>query len=272
MGNPPSPSRVTLGRLIRFCRDSAGRKQNQLAQALGYSVGWLSNVETGQLRPRRDQITAIEEELALPTGTLTDVYDDLLKHESPHPVESFDRFIDLERTATTIHDYEALVVPGLLQTEETARAILAAGRPGDRPEAIDELVDARMRRQEIFGQANPPTLWIVLDETVIRRPVGGAKVQAAQLDHLLETSARPGITVQVIPFATGAHAGLVSTFYIFSFNDSHDVAYTEDPATGHVHERPELVRVMSETYDALRASALPASASVELIKKAREET
>lgn len=271
MGNPPSPSRITLGRLIRFCRDAAGRKQSQLAEALGYSVGWLSNVETGQLRPRRDQVAAIEEELTLPHGTLTDVYDDLLKHESPHPVESFDRFRELERSASVIHDYEALTLPGLLQTRDTAQALLAAGRPGDKPDVIDELVNVRMRRQEILDQGEPPILWAILDETVIRRPIGGSRVHAAQLDHLLDATDRPGITVQVIPLATGAHAGLAGTFYIFSFRHGPDIAYAEDPATGHIHERPELVRAVADTHDAIRASVLPATTSIDLIKKVREE-
>jgi transcriptional regulator with XRE-family HTH domain len=269
MVKPPSPTLVTLGRIVRFCRDTAGVKQADLARTLGYSVGWLSNVETGQLRARRDQVVAIEKALGLPETTLTDVYDDL-RHE--HPVERFERFEERERRATRILDYEALAIPGLLQTEETARALLVAGRPADTPDAIDELVARRMARQDILARDVPPMLCFVLDETVIRRPVGGPKVHADQLDHLLAIADRPGISIQVIPFATGAHAGLVSTFYILSFEKEPDIAYTEDPATGHIHERPELVRTISDTYHSIQTSALPSAASISIIKEVRDET
>src|SRR3569833_2845 len=263
MGKAPSPTLVTLGRIVRFCRDAADIKQADLAKTLGYSVGWLSNVETGQLRARRDQVVAIEKALGLPTATLTAVYDDL-RHD--HPVERFERYEETERRATRILDYEALAIPGLLQTEETARALLVAGRPADTPDAIEDLVARRMARQDILTREVPPMLWVVLDETVIRRPVGGPKVHGDQLDHLLNIAQRPGISIQVIPFASGAHAGLVSTFYIFAFEQEPSIAYTEDPATGHIHERPELVRTFSDTYYALQTSALPSVALIAMIK------
>jgi transcriptional regulator with XRE-family HTH domain len=268
MGKTPSSTLITLGRLVRFCRDAAEIKQADLAKTLGYSVGWLSNVETGQLRARRDQVVAIEQALGLPQATLTDIYDDL-RHD--HPVERFARYEERERQATRILDYDALVIPGLLQTEETARALLMAGRPADPPDTIDELVARRMARQDILARDTPPTLWIVLDEAVIRRPVGGTKVHADQLDHLLKMAERPGISIQVIPFATGAHAGLVGTFHILSFENEPSIAYTEDPATGHIHERPELVRTLSDTYHALQTSALPSVASISIIKEVRDE-
>ncbi len=179
--------------------------------------------------------------------------------------------MDLEKQASAIHGYEPLVVPGLLQTEETARALFTAGRFGGKPEVIDTLIDIRMQRQQILAQKDRPALWFVVDETVIRRPIGGGKVHAAQLDHLLDAAARPGITVQVVPFDAGAHGGLAGPFYILSFNNGPDIAYAEDPVTGHFHERPELVRAMSETYDAIRATVLPAKVSLELIRHVREE-
>jgi transcriptional regulator with XRE-family HTH domain len=269
MDKTPSPTLITLGRIVRFCRDAAGIKQADLARTLGYSVGWLSNVETGQLRARRDQMVAIEKALGLPKATLTDVYDDL---RQDHPVERFERYEERERRATRIFDYEALAVPGLLQTEDTARALLVAGRPADTPDAIEDLVARRMARQDILACETPPMLCFVLDETVIRRPVGGAKVHAGQLDHLLCMADRPGISIQVIPFASGAHAGLVGTFHILSFEKEPSIAYTEDPATAHIHERPDLVRIISDTYHAIQTSALPSMASISMIKEVRDET
>lgn len=268
MSRTPRATLIALGKLIRWCRDLAGLKQADLAKKLGYSVGWLSNVETGQLRPRRDQIIRIEKSLALPEGTLTSIYDDL---KPGHPVELFERFEGMEQSASSIRSYDALAIPGLLQTEETARALLKAGRPVDRPEVVEELVARRMSRQAILERDDPPSLWMLLDETVIRRPVGGSEVHAAQLDYLVEIAERPGISVQVIPFAAGAHAGLVSTFAIFSFSEEPDIAYSEDPAMGHIHDRPDLVRTITEAYNALNASALPAAASMTFIREVKEE-
>lgn len=264
-----SPTLVTLGRLVKFCRETAGIKQAELAKMLGYSNGWLSNVETGQLRARRDQIVKIEKTLGLPESSFTDVYDSL-RHE--HPVESFDRYAELERQAITIQGYDSQAMPGLLQTEETARALISAGRPTAKAEVIEDLVARRLDRQQILDKDESSALWLVVDEPVIRRPVGGRDVHAAQLDHLLKEMERPAVTVQVVPFATGAHAGLAGTFYILSFESEPNIAYTEDPATGHILERPDLVRAITDTHHALRMSVLPTKASADLIKQVREET
>jgi transcriptional regulator with XRE-family HTH domain len=270
MGNTVSPALVTLGAAIRRHREAAGLKQAQLATTLNYSDGWVSNVETGQLRPRRQAVMACERALGLPDGVLLDIYG-LIKEDTPHPVGSFERYADAERRATVIRQYDALVVPGLLQTPDYARALIAAGRPAARPEVIETLLSARLERQEILTRDDPPTLWLVMDETVLRRPIGGRAVHIAQLDALLAAAECPGVAIQVIPLATGAHAGLTCTFTILSFKDGPDVAYTEDRELGHFHDKPELVRAWFDTYEALRVVTQPAAASLELIEQIREE-
>jgi transcriptional regulator with XRE-family HTH domain len=264
-----SPTLIALGSELRRYRLAADNlTQGQLAKLINYSEGMISNVETGQKIPRRDFVERSDE--ALETGGALLVLYDLLKYET-HPVESFARYAEAEQQATAIHMWEVVVVPGIFQTPDYARALLAAGRPTARPEVIDDLVAARMERQEILSREEPPALWVVLDEMVFRRRLGSKEMHRAQLDRLVELAERPGIMIQVIPLTTGAHAGLTSSFKILSFEDSPDIAYSEDPATGHLHERHEIVKALSQTYEALRAVALPVSASLDLIRQVREE-
>lgn len=265
-----SPTLIALGSELRRYRLAADNMtQAHLARLINYSEGMISNVETGQKVPRRDFVERCDK--ALNTGGSLLVIYNLLRYETD-PVESFSRFADAERQAVEMHKYEALAVPGLLQTPEYARAVIAAGRPTANAETIDDLVSARLERQEILAREEPPVIWLILDETVLRRPVGGHKVHVRQLDRLTELTERPNITVQIIPLAAGAHAGLTASFTILSFNDAPDIAYSEDPAAGNLHERPEPVQVLRHTYEALRISTIPAVTSLEMISRIREES
>jgi hypothetical protein len=163
------------------------------------------------------------------------------------------------------------VVPGLLQTADYARALIAAGRPDAKPEVIESLLAARLERQDILSRDDPPTLWLVVDETALLRPVGGRDVHIAQLDVLLEAAGRPGVTIQVVPLVTGAHAGLTCSFTILSFEDEPDIAYTEDLERGYFRERPELVRGWFGAYEALHMVTHTAAASLEVIRQIREK-
>jgi hypothetical protein len=227
-------------------------------------------VETGQLCPQKQTVIELEKVLGLPEKVLLDILD-LVKYEEPHPVVAFERYADAESRATVIREYDALVVPGLLQTPDYARALLVAGRPNAKPEVIESLLAARLERQEILSRDDPPILWLVLDETALHRPVGGRDVHIEQLDVVLEAAQRPGITVQVVPLSTGAHAGLTGGFTILSFRDDPDVAYTEDHERGHFRERPDLVRAWFGAYEALHMVTETAAASLEVIRQIREK-
>ncbi|MCO6005547.1 helix-turn-helix domain-containing protein [Actinoallomurus purpureus] len=264
-----SPTLIALGSELRRYRLAAGNMtQGHLAKLINYSEGMISNVETAQKVPRRDFVERCDQ--ALSTGGALLVLHGLLKHET-HPVQSFARYAEAEHQASGIHMWDVVVIPGIFQTPEYARALLTAGRPAARPEIIEDLVTARIERQDILFREKPPVLWAVIDESTLRREIGSKETQRAQLDRLVELARQPGINVQVIPLATGAHAGLTSSFIILSFDGSPDMAYSEDPATNHLHEKPELVKTMSETYEALRVLALPVSASLDLIQQIQEE-
>jgi transcriptional regulator with XRE-family HTH domain len=270
MKKPISPSLRTLGGAIRRHREAAGMTQEYLGSLVNFTNGWVGNVESGYLCPRKESVVELEKVLGLPEKVLLDIYD-LIKYEDPHPVVSFERFTDAESRASVIREYDALVVPGLLQIPEYARALIAAGRPSARPDVIESLLAARLERQEILARDDPPTLWLVIDETALLRPIGGPDVHRAQLDVLVEAAQRPGITIQVIPVSTGAHAGLTSGFTILSFTDEPDVAYTEDHERGHFQERPELVHGWYAAYQALHLVTETAAASLEMIRRTREQ-
>jgi Domain of unknown function (DUF5753) len=163
-------------------------------------------------------------------------------------------------------------VPGLLQTADYARELFRAWQSSSTADdEIDQLVAARIERQTIFDRLRPPTLVAVLDEAVLRRLIGSRKIMHDQLLHLAEVSARPNITVQVVPAGIGAHAGLLGGFAVASVEGSPDTVYMESPDQGQTTELPSVVGKLVRTFSTLRADALPRTASRELIGKVAEE-
>lgn len=146
-----------------------------------------------------------------------------------------------------------------------ARAVLRAGRPRDTDEQIEQHVAARLRRQEILTRDKPPLLWVVLDEAVLRRPVGGLEVMRAQLVRLLEASAAPDTVLQVLPFAAGEHANMSGPMTIMTLPDVGEVVYVEGPGSGQVIARTEDVADSVLLFDMLRATALSPADSAAMI-------
>lgn len=230
MATPPSPAQLTLARLIRRYREAAGRIQSELARALGYSNGWLSNVETGQQRPRRDQVIAIEQELGLPAGVLVDVRELIDLDRLPR---WFRPWVEEERKATILHWVELSIIPGLLQTPEYARALL-----GDDEDAVG----ARLERQEILRRESPPMVRFVLDEAVLLRGRGGKKVMYDQLMHLVN-SVTPLISIQVVPSEMSPHS--VGAFVLATVEGGR-VAYLETAVRGIVTSNREDLDCLSD--------------------------
>jgi uncharacterized protein DUF5753/helix-turn-helix protein len=141
----------------------------------------------------------------------------------------FRAYVDLEAAATLIRTYEGQLVPGLLQTEEYAQALMRGALLDASPEETERRITLRMRRQEVLTRPDGPRLWAVVDEAALRRPVGGPKVMHAQIEWLIEASRLPGVTVQVLPFNAGAHPAMVGGFSILRFADRElpDVVYFE---------------------------------------------
>ncbi|WP_189877450.1 helix-turn-helix domain-containing protein [Streptomyces bluensis] len=181
------------------------------------------------------------------------------------------KFMEYSGRAVGIREYAAHVVPGLLQTKAYARAVLSVGRTLGSKEQLEERVTVRMGRQDRLGAPDRPELWVVLDEAVLRRPVGGQVVMREQLERLLEAAAEPHVTVQVLPFDQGEHDVMGGSLTVLTMPDGSEVAYTEGAHYGQLIEDPEEVRSFALTYDRLRAAALPPLMSLDMIRSVMED-
>jgi transcriptional regulator with XRE-family HTH domain len=257
-----------FGAELRRARLAAGLSQEQLGQRVGYSAAQVGKVETGDRAPSPDFAEGCDGALDA-SGLFARIYELARRWDGGYP-SWFAGWIEAERRATSLCWWEPLLVPGLLQTADYARAILAAG-PDTTEDELEELVGARIERQSIFDRPRPPKLWAVLDEAVLHRLIGSRKIMYDQLQYLADTSCHPSITVQIVPAGVGAHAGLLGGFAIASFDSTPDTVYMESPDQGQTTEKPSVVGKLSLTFSTLRADALPRGASRELIGKVAEE-
>lgn len=249
MGSSPSPTLVKLGAAARRYREAAGLLQAQVAQRVNYSEGWLSNVETAQLRPKRAAVVALEGALGVPEGALTDLYDLVANETLPG---WFRPWLEDERKATVLRTFEQMIVPGLLQVEDYARALLA----GD-----ETAVATRMERQQILAQEGPPTLRCVIDEMALHRRIGEPAVMHAQLEHLLAVIS-PKVAIQVVPADRNPHR--MGAFTIATV-DGRDVAYVETAVRGMVTAAREDLSHLSDAWESVRTFALSQQESIDLI-------
>jgi len=176
-------------------------------------------------------------------------------------------YVGLEAAASEIRAYEGQVVPGLLQIEHYARTMIVKGRPDISAAELDRRVHVRMERQSLLTQDDPLHLWVVLDEAIFHRLVGGPAVMRQQLDHLVMIAGLPNMTLQVLPFAIGAHAGMDGSFAILGYEEpaDPDLVFAENAAGGLFLEKDEELRRYHFIFNHLRASALPPDKSVAFV-------
>jgi len=204
-------------------------------------------------------------------GWFTRFYNDSRRWDGPYP-RWFADWVDAEGRATVVRWWEPLLVPGLLQTPDYARALFKAWQTTGTDDEVENLVTARIDRQRIFDRPKPPSLWAVLDEGVLRRSIGGAKVMHDQLVHLAELAERPTVRIHIVPAEVGAHIGLLGAFAIAGFTDDvPGTVYFESPDQGETTQDPTTVASMILTFDTLRSEALPRGASRDLIMRVAEE-
>jgi hypothetical protein len=185
----------------------------------------------------------------------------------------FSAFVSLEGEAAVIRAYEPHYVPGLLQTEDYARAVLRAGRPHLPEAAIERCVALRLERQTLLGRPGAPVLWTVIDETVLRRPIGGPGVMRAQLDRLIQACAQPQVHLQVMPFAAGPHPAMYGPFHIFRFPTAElpDVVFTESLAGAAYLDERDDVTAFLEALDRMCAQAAPVHSTAAILDGVRKE-
>ena len=273
--NPTLRARRLALELLRR-REAAGLTREEAARQLEWSTSTIFRIETGRSRPQPGNVRVLLELYGV-TGPERDGLIRLSREARqpgwwhsfrdilPNPYEVY---IGLEAGAASIRNFEPVVIPGLLQTEEYARQTLRNG-PGELDrEDVERLVQVRMERQRILGREDRPRLWAVLDEAVIRRVVGGPEVMREQLRHLIDCAEQGKTTLQVVPFGAGAHAGTTGPFVIMDFPEPTDpsVVYVETLAGDiYLEERSDVSRY-TIAFDRLRAAALHPDESVQIIE------
>ncbi|EFE69744.1 XRE family transcriptional regulator [Streptomyces sp. NWU49] len=248
---------------LRRQREAHGLKQGQLGEIIFCTGSLIGQIETTKKVPTRDFSERVDAALGT-DGLFSRLIGLVLRSQLP---TWFQPYAEMEAKAAYISTYQAQVVYGLLQTEEYARAVLATGLPDD----LEGLVAARVERQRILEREQPPLAWVVLDEAVLHRPIGGAEVMRRQLAHLLEFTGHRWVHVQVLPNRAGEHASLAGSFNLLRFEDDPDVVYTEDLISGHMTANPETIKEAALRYARLQAAALSVEDSAELITRVMEE-
>jgi transcriptional regulator with XRE-family HTH domain len=266
---PDPPAALTaFAEELRAHRAQAGMGRDELAAHVNYSSSLIAMIETGRRSPSPKLAVLLDGVFGVP-GTFVRLEKRL--RDVPFPA-SFRPFTVYESEAVALRWYEHSLVPGLLQTEDYARAVLAT-RPNTTEDEIEEQVAARLRRQEVLNREDPPgpLLYILLDEGVLHRPVAAPEVMRAQLLHLVELSRRPGITVQVVPYTAGGHSGLLGAFIIAEMGDLPGIVFIEDACGGRVSEDAAMVSQVMRNFDALRSEALQRGVSRDLMEKECQE-
>ncbi|WP_230203099.1 helix-turn-helix domain-containing protein [Parafrankia discariae] len=279
----PTVRRRRLGAELRRLRETAGVTADQARIHLDCAASKISRIELGRSpTTARDVADLLELYQVTDSDTVTALtalarqsnergwwqsYGDLLPGW-------FDGYIGLETEASAITTYETQLVPGLLQTPGYAAAVLAAGVPRRSESDIARQVELRTQRQRLLTRDRPPAVWAILDEAVLRRPVGGVEVLHAQLLHLLDQAQMPALTLQVLPFDAGAHPALGTGFSVLRFDagaGDEDVVYIEALDSAIYVERAADVRRYIARLDHIRAIALPPQQSLEMIKKVADD-
>jgi transcriptional regulator with XRE-family HTH domain len=276
-GQGPTIRRRRLASELRRLREAAELTIDEVGEKLECSASKVSRIETGHVgvtpRDARDRL-----ELYGITGDEREALVQLAR-EARKPgwwhayKEVFTgTFVGLEADASSLRAFQALLVPGLLQTETYARAVIRAMRPDSDESEIQRRVAARTARQQLLSDPNPPEYWAVIDEAVLHRMVGGPEVMAKQAQRLLELGQLPHVTIQVVPFTAGAHPGMEGPFLILGFPEQADpdVVYVDSTSGGFFLELPPDVRRYSLMFDHLRAAALKPDDSLALIAQAAE--
>ncbi|WP_157963545.1 helix-turn-helix domain-containing protein [Actinocorallia populi] len=267
----PEPSRdpaikgfaIALGAF----RVKAGMGKKELAEKLGYTPAYVSQVEAAKNVPSMK--FAEDLNTLFDTEAFTELRQNITdsKGNSIFP-PGFTDLLEREAVASTIYIFSAMVVHGLFQTPEYAYEILKSGRASDE---IEQLVAKRLSRQSLLVRESPPQIVAVFDEGCIRRAIGGTAVMKSQVEHLIELAARPNIMLQVVPSSAGSYLGVMGAFIMMEFDEAPGVVYTEDYVGVNLANHPAVVREYKISLNLIRASALSVDDSMKLLRAVRED-
>ncbi|MEV4190544.1 helix-turn-helix domain-containing protein [Streptomyces toxytricini] len=252
-----------FGRQLKRFRIRAGVERTELGARLGYSASTIAAYEQGRRVPPPRFIDQADD--LLDAGeVLKEMKEEVARAQYPAFFRDAAR---LEAEAVELHVYATKAVPGLLQTEHYARAVFTMSRPLLAEETVEQRVAARLARQEILTRMPLPTISFVIEESVLRRPLGGRTVMHGQLRQVLMTGRRRNVEIQVVPTDLEEHAGLEGPFTLIETRDGRRIAYVEGYKDSRLHTDRTPVRELEEQYGILRAQALTPRASLVFVEK-----
>jgi transcriptional regulator with XRE-family HTH domain len=278
----PTVRRMLVGARLRRLREGKGISREDAGWAIRGSESKISRMELGRvgfkLRDIADLLTLYgvesEHERKILLAMAREANQPGWWHEYGDLLPSWlQSYLDLEAAASLIRTYELQFVPGLLQTEAYARAVIELGHSRAKPDEIDRRVSVRMSRRQLLTRQGAPLLWVVIDEAVLRRPIGGRNVLRGQIEALVEAHAMRNVRLQILPFAVGGHAATGGAFTILRFaeGDLPDVVYVESLTSAHYIERPEEVDQYSLAAARLFVEAEPPDSTPMLLRRAIED-
>ncbi len=271
---------------LRRLREAVGFKREQVAERLRCAVSHISHLETMRNLPKAAELEVLLDfyGAAERTAAFLDLVDAARKGRDwwlpfkDAAPEWFDLYLGMESSAVQIDSYDSMVVPGLFQTPAYAKAIIRASEPEPPDAEVARRIELRMARQDVLTrQPNPPSVWSVLDESVLYRPAGEPQVLAEQLEHLVKLTDLPTLTIQVLPLEVGVHAGIEGTFMILTFpaelQGDPGVAMTEARAKGTYYEDPTEIMTYRNTLRRIQIQAhTPQDTRTLLVRRIEELT
>ena len=279
----PTVGQVVLGRRLQELREAARLKREEAARVLRVAPATVRRMEMAEVALKIPYVQVLLETYGVPDDEAAAFV--ALAEEANRPgwwqrfhdvlPDWFSLYVSLEGAATIIRSYEPHFVPGLLQTEDYARAVMEAGTVGQTgPETIDRHVSLRMARQRLLDRPDPPHLWVIMDETVLRRPVSiRGEVMREQLDKLLEFAERDRITLQIAEFKDGPHPGTYAPFTLFRFGEPElpDMVFTEYLTGALYLDSRKEVSAHLEVLDHMTARAASAQRTKKILREHRED-
>ncbi|AWK08746.1 transcriptional regulator [Streptomyces spongiicola] len=256
----------TYGEWLKAQREAAGLTQQELADASIMTRSHIAHIEAGRRIPSKEDARRLDR--ALGTG---DVLSSFLPRENVAVADYFESARQLEQQATVIQEFALSLVPGILQTEGYARAVLRPGATPRGEEECDRLLVTRLERGKVLSDPVTPLVCALLDEAVLRRHVGSPKVMTEQLTHIVRLAESERIRVHILPFGVGYHQLLQGMLSLMMFDDQPPVAYGEGVLMGRLHDSPALVETLQRTYTLALGDALPRKESVALLRATAKE-
>jgi transcriptional regulator with XRE-family HTH domain len=274
----PTLRRMLVGARLRRLRTELGLSREEAAQAIRASEWKIHRLENGQVGfKERDMVDLLALYQVRDPSEVADFL--TLAREANTPgwwqhygdvlPQWFRTYVDLESAAALIRTYEGQFVPGLLQTDDYMRAVVHGAHLDQTAEEVGRRVRLRMARQTLLTREQPPRLWAVIDEAALRRPVGGPEVMRGQLERLIEATKLPNITLQILPFTTGAHPAMFGSFSVLRFADQQlpDVVYLEHLTSALYLNKPEEVDQYLHVMEGICVRAAAPDRTVELLDR-----